>query len=87
MLVESAEDILNEFNWVYNADDNSSPLDNLEEPAKGIAILIRDKESLLLDDIVAATGKEVSGVLGILTLLELKSIIRRLPNGRYISLV
>ena len=87
VLVESAQDILDEFGWSQAIEANKSPLEDLQEPAKGIALIIKGKESSLLDDIVSATGKEVGEILPVLTLLELKSIIKKLPSGRYISLV
>ncbi len=87
ILVESAQDILNEFNWDQVLETTISPLEGLQEPNKSIALIIKNTESLLLDDIVSVTGKEAGEILPALTLLELKGIIKRLPNGRYISLV
>ena len=87
VLVESAQDVLNEFNWDEVIETNTSPLEDLQEPAKSIALIIKSRESSLLDDIMSATGKEAGEVLPVLTLLELKSIIKRLPSGRYISLL
>ncbi len=87
VLVESAQDVLNEFNWEEAIETDKSPLEDLQEPAKSIALLIKGKESSLLDDIVSATGKEAGEILPALTLLELKNIIKKLPSGRYISLL
>ncbi len=87
VLVDSAQDVLDEFGWSQTVEVTNSPLEELPEPLKSIALIVQNKESLLLDDIVSATGKEVGEILPALTLLELKGIIKRLPSGRYISLV
>ena len=87
VLVDSVQDILDEFGWSQVVEVTNSPLEELPESIRSIALVVESKESLLLDDIVSATGKDVGEILPALTLLELKGIIKRLPSGRYISLV
>lgn len=87
VLIESAQDILNEFSWQKSSDITSSPLEDLQGPAKSLAVLIKERESALLDDLMIATNKDASEILPTLTLLELKNIVKKLPNGRYICLV
>jgi len=51
-----------------------------EDEAKIVALLEHGKE--LVDDIIAETGKPAGAVLAVLTMLEVKGVILRLPGKR-----
>ena len=51
-------------------------------PDEKIIVTAMGKEERLVDDVIAKTGLPVGKVLAMLTLLEVKGIVKRLPGKR-----
>jgi DNA processing protein len=83
VLVQSAEDILNEFAWTSHATPKDIPTVQLSAIEETIVSSIKKLGNPLLDDLLSATGLPISELIKTLTLLELKGIIKTLPGGRY----
>jgi DNA processing protein len=86
VLVQSAEDILNEFSWTGNTTVMNSPSLQLSPIEEKIVSSLKKLGNPLLDDLLSATELPISELLKTLTLLELKSIVKTLPGGRYTCL-
>jgi DNA processing protein len=82
VLVQSVEDILNEFGWSQAA--TKTPEKVLElSPQEQLIVKALSNNPLLLDDLLERTNLPVSELLKLLTLLELKGVTKQLPGGRY----
>lgn len=64
--------------------DVNANLSSLSEEERRIVAALRDGQKLV-DDVIAETGLTTGKLLGILTMLELKGIVKRLP-GKQIAL-
>lgn len=85
VLVQDVTDVLSELGWDASA---PTPRPALSLPP-GEAALIETVARLgtpLLDDLVLAAGKSAAELLPLLTMLELKGLIKSLPGGRYTHL-
>jgi DNA processing protein len=83
VLVQSVDDILNEFGWTSGTKINDAPTLQLSAVEEKIVSAIRKFSNPLLDDLLSATELPVSELLKTLTLLELKGVVKTLPGGRY----
>jgi DNA processing protein len=82
VLVQSVEDILNEFGWSQIL--TKTPEKVLElSPQEQLIVKALSHGPLLLDDLLGQTGLHVSELLKWLTLLELRGVTKQLPGGRY----
>ena len=86
-MVQSADDILQEFGWREAGSKDAISVTSLEEPGRSIVQVIQERGSPLLDDLITATGKDAADLLPTLMLLELQGVVKPLPGGRYISLI
>jgi DNA processing protein len=86
VLVQSVDDILNEFGWMSHATQSVVPTIQLSSLEEKIVSSIKKLSNPLLDDLLHATELPVSELLKTLTLLELKSVVKTLPGGRYTCL-
>jgi DNA processing protein len=83
VLLESAQDIFNEFSWNTTP---SSPIQlELSEHESLILKSIQQDDSVLLDNIQIATQLTISELTSTLMMLELKGIVKNV-GGRYIAL-
>ena len=64
--------------------DVNATLSRLSSEERQVVEILRGGQRLV-DDVIAETGMTTGKLLGILTMLELKGVIRRLP-GKQISL-
>ncbi len=85
VLVDSPEDILEEFNW--SAVPKKMPTPDLNERELEIVKVIQHQEEAMLDTIAAKLGESASSLLPLMTMLELKGAIKALANGRYLCLI
>jgi DNA processing protein len=83
VLVQSVEDILNEFGWTGQAVLKDAPTVQLSGLEEKVVSSIKQLGNPLLDDLLGATDLPISELLKTLTLLELKGVVRTLPGGRY----
>ncbi len=83
VLLESAQDIFNEFSW---GQTTVAPALNLSGQESLIVNIIQRLESALLDDLQLATGIPTAELLSGLMMLELKGIVKSVA-GRYITLI
>lgn len=86
VLATSAADILAELGWSQPEPQEENKLGGLEAPLRSIAETVQKLGSPLLDDLIGATGKQPAELLPLLTLLELKGVVKTLPGGRYLCL-
>lgn len=84
-LVERAEDILEELNWVQRAMQSSLVIDPIESDDPVLKHLGHDPEPL--DVLVARTGLQPEQISARLLELELAGVVQTLPGGRYQRLV
>ena len=82
-LVERAEDVLEEINWLPRADSSPSAVASTDDPV--LIHLGFDPEPL--DSLVARTGLSPEHLSGRLLELELRGLVQTLPGGRYQRLV
>jgi DNA processing protein len=84
VLLESAQDIFNEFSW----GNKPSPQPQLDLSAQEALIIkaIQALDSPLLDDLQSATSLPASELLPCLMMLELKSLVKA-TGGRYTLLI
>ena len=82
-LVERAEDVLEEINWVPRADSSPSAVAPTDDPV--LIHLGFDPEPL--DTLVARTGLSPEHLTGRLLELELRGLVQTLPGGRYQRLI
>ncbi len=85
VLTTSAEDILEELGWTQEAEAQPKP--ELTEMEREVVALIRTRESPLLDDLIQSSGHSAASLLPVLSVLELKGVIRSVPGSRYICLL
>jgi DNA processing protein len=85
VLAASAADILSELGW-GQSEGREDRLGGLEPPLQDVAKTVQQLGSPLLDDLIGATGKQPAELLPLLTLLELKGVVKTLPGGRYLCL-
>ena len=82
VLVTCAQDVLDEFGW-QRAPTTAKTLE-LDPAQQQLVDAVLEHGSPLLDDLIAATGRDSSELLPLLTLLELRGIVKSIPGGRYI---
>lgn len=82
-LVERAEDVLEEINWLPRVDSSPSAVAATDDPV--LIHLGFDPEPL--DTLVARTGLSPEHLSGRLLELELRGLVQTLPGGRYQRLV
>jgi DNA processing protein len=83
VLVQSVDDILNEFSWTSNTAVKDSSTIQLSATEETVVSSIKKLSNPLLDDLLSSTELPISELLKTLTLLELKGVVRTLPGGRY----
>ncbi len=83
VLLESAQDIFNEFSWGQNP---SEPSIELSTQDSVIVKAIQKLESALLDDLQSSIGISTSELVSHLMMLELRGLIK-CAGGRYIALI
>ncbi|MGL4611371.1 MAG: DNA-processing protein DprA [Trueperaceae bacterium] len=86
VLVQSVDDILNEFGWICGAASKNTPSIPLSGLEEKVFSGLKKFGNPLLDDLLVATELPVSELLKTLTLLELKGVVKQLPGGRYTAL-
>jgi DNA processing protein len=86
VLVQSAEDILNEFTWTSQATPKDTPTVQLSAIEEKIVSSVKKLGNPLLDDLLSVTELPISELIKTLTLLELKGVVKTLPGGRYTCL-
>lgn len=86
-LVESCEDILEELGIGKREGDGGAqlalPIENLSGQEKTIAALL-SLDPMSVDEIIEKSGLPAPLVSGTLTILEMKSIVRRVPGNAYV---
>lgn len=85
-LVTGAEDILEELNIKYKISNikNTSQISNMKvSKEENIILELLQGENMHFDEIVRRTGIESGKLGGMLTILEMKGIIKNLGNGNY----
>ena len=85
IFVDSPEDILNEFHWTALGSSVAKP--ELTSDEQAIIDVIHQRENVMLDHIASELDTPAQSLLPILTMLELKGVIKTLPNGRYLCLI
>jgi DNA processing protein len=83
VLVQSVDDILNEFGWTGQSVSKETPMIQLSGLEEKVVSALKQLGNPLLDDLLGATELPVSELLKTLTLLELKGVVKQLPGGRY----
>jgi DNA processing protein len=86
VLVQSAEDILNEFGWTGTTAAKDAPTIQLSAIEERIVSSIKKLSNPLLDDLLSSTELPIPELIKTLTLLELKGVTKQLPGGRYTCL-
>lgn len=81
-LVTSAADILEEYSVTYNSAPKPQPLPDLSDAEQKVYDLLT-KEPYRVDDIAAATRKEVGSTLQTLSIMEIKGLVEKNPEGRF----
>lgn len=84
-LATSAEDILEELNIVPNAELNKERQFSLLTREEKIVQEILAAEELTVDELKEKTSFTVSGILSLLSMLELKGLVKRMGNGAWTS--
>ena len=86
-LVESAEDILEELGLDGAGDGGrmqlALPMESLSD-AEQRSVTLLSLEPMQIDEIIEKTGLAAPMVSGTLTMLEMKSIVRRVPGNAYV---
>lgn len=85
ILVDSPEDILEEFSWA--ATEPKASTMPLSEKEKKILSILQAHEQTVLDYLADTLGESAASLLPTMTLLELKGAIKTLANGRYLCLI
>lgn len=83
VLVQAAEDVLNEFAWMNHTSAKDAPILQLSAVEEKIVSSTKKLGNPLLDDLLGATDLPISELIKTLTLLELKGIVKAIPGGRY----
>ncbi len=83
VLVQSVDDILNEFGWTNTLAAKDAPAIQLSEIEEKVISSLKKLGNPLLDDLLSATELPISELIKTLTLLELKGVTKQLPGGRY----
>ena len=84
ILIDSAEDVFNEFSWAAKPREIKAL--NLSEGEEAVLELIRKLANPLLDNLAEALNLPAAQIMPILTMLELKGLIKAQAGGRYIVL-
>lgn len=87
-LLQSAEDILNEFGWNSSTTKARAPHtvtlpQNTPALHRQVIEAVKEHETALLDNVIETTGLTAAELLPVLGLLELKGILQTMPGGRY----
>ena len=85
ILLESAQDIFDEFSW--SATPSQQPAIKLEPEEADLARRIQKLGEPLLDDLNGGNAAQTPQLLMKLTKLELKGVVKQLPGGRYACLM
>lgn len=90
LLVQSASDILRELGF-DEADEEcprrtAMPVESLNETERKIAVLL-SLEPTPVDEIIEKTGMPAPMVSGLLTVLEMKNVVRRVPGNSYVRVL
>lgn len=83
LLVTAAQDILDTFHWHAAQQTSLFATPELPDNEQRLLTIIHDHGEPLLDDLMAATNMPAHELLPLLTLLELKGVVRTLATGRY----
>lgn len=83
--MQDASDVLSEFGWDAPT-STSRPALSLPPGEAALIGTVAKLGTPLLDDLVLAAGKSAAELLPLLTMLELKGLIKSLPGGRYTHL-
>ncbi|MCA9835512.1 MAG: DNA-processing protein DprA [Trueperaceae bacterium] len=86
LLVDNVTDILDEFNWHDQTNLTAQNLPDLNSFESRVFEHIQKQEPSL-DQLVDNLNEPVSSLLPVLTMLELKGLIKMQANGRYMSLM
>jgi len=78
-LVTSGKDILKEYGWI-GENKTSVKIDIDLEEEKVYSALVVEKS---LDELISETGISIGKLLGVLTNLELKKLVRAIAGGKY----
>lgn len=84
-LVTSAEDIIEELNVPNLLETRKEKQELLLTKEEKIISDAISNEPLTVDELKASTQFSTSGILSILTMLELKGLIKRIDNGQWIK--
>ncbi len=89
-LIESAEDLINAMNW--EKEDRSKNVQRqlfveLDEQEQQLVNLLKEQESLTIDQLAYHTQLQASSLAALLLGLEFKGAVRMLPGKKYISLL
>jgi len=86
-LVECAQDVLCELGLQSDAEEASDqlplPIESLNDSERRIASLL-SLEPLGVDEIIERCGLPAPMVSGTLTILEMKSVVKRVPGNAYV---
>lgn len=86
-LIQSADDVLSEMGWDKAPAAAGITLAELDTLSQKVMQALQEHEQPMLDTLLEATGESAAGLLPALTMLELRNLIKKLPNGRYQNLV
>ena len=84
VLVQSADDVLEEFGWTGGA-GHTQPAPVLTDVQARVAEAVRAGDAPLLDDLIVRTGLSAPELLPVLMVLELQGVVKPVPGGRYRS--
>lgn len=83
VLVQETGDVLQELGWNASPRSRVEKQVNLSAEQQSIADLVAELGTPLLDDLVVTSKLDAPQLLPLLTLLELQSVVKKLPSGRY----
>ncbi len=83
-LVNSAQDILDEYGENLKLFEDLKPVLSTKDPVQKIILAILDKDgTMFIDDIIRKSEKETSKIIAALSVLEIKGLIKNIGNGKY----
>lgn len=85
-LIQSADDVMGEMGWDKTPVEAGLNLAELDPLSQKVMQALQEHEQPMLDTLLELTGESAAGLLPTLTLLELRNLIKKLPNGRYQNL-